>query len=134
MYKEIANKYGNILVVEDDHIDILVVKALLEKHFNLQIVQNGPDALKALEESSFDIVLADINLGDEAMDGVKLMKIIRENKTYDRIKVFAVTAYYENRNFFLEQGFDELLTKPVIKEEILDILNASIRSNSQVID
>ena len=133
MYKEQANKYGHILVVEDDHIDILVVKALLEKHFNLQIVQNGPDALKALEETNFDIVLADINLGDKNMDGVKLMKTIRENKNYDHIKVFAVTAYYENRNFFMEQGFDELLTKPVIKEEILDILNASIRNNTPVV-
>ena len=133
MYKEEENiKVGNILVVEDDHIDTLVVKALLEKHFNLQIVQTGPEAIKLMDEIVFDIVLADINLGDENMDGVKLMKTIRENKKHDNIKVFAVTSYYENRNFFLEQGFDELLTKPVIKEEILDILNASIKTNSQI--
>lgn len=132
MYNEQKNKYGNILVVEDDHIDILVVKALLDKHFNLQIVQNGQDALKTMENASFDIVLADINLGDGNVDGgIKLMKAIRENKKFDRTKVFAVTAYYEDRNFFMEQGFDELLTKPVIKEEILDILNASIGNNSR---
>ncbi len=127
-----STKRGNILVVEDDHIDTLVVKALLEKHFNLQIVQNGYDALQAMDETEFDIVLADINLGVDTMDGIELMKTIRGNKKHERVKVFAVTAYYENRNFFLEQGFDELLTKPVIKEEILDILNASISRKSLV--
>ncbi|MES2681455.1 MAG: response regulator [Bacteroidota bacterium] len=130
MHKEENKKFGNILVVEDDHIDTLVVKALLEKHFNLQIVQNGHEAIKIMDEHNFDIVLADINLGDVNMDGIKLMKTIRENKLHDSIKVFAVTSYYENRNFFIEQGFDELLTKPVIKEEILDILNASMNSKT----
>lgn len=132
MYSEEKQKYGNILVVEDDHIDILVVKALLDKHFNLQIVQNGREALAAMENTFFDIVLSDINLGDASMDGIKLMKSIRENKKHDRVKVFAVTAYYENRSFFIDHGFEELLTKPVIKEEILDILNASISNNSRM--
>ncbi len=132
MQKEENKKFGNILVVEDDHIDTLVVKALLDKHFNLQIVQNGHQAIQIMNEHNFDIVLADINLGDENMDGIKLMKTIRENKLHDSIKVFAVTSYYENRNFFIEQGFDELLTKPVIKEEILEILNASINSNTSL--
>jgi CheY-like chemotaxis protein len=132
MYKdEQRSKPGTILVVEDDHIDTLVVKALLEKHFNLHIVQSAEEALKLMEEVDFDIVLADINLGENNMDGVGLMKKIRENKKYKDTKVFAVTSYYENRNFFIDQGFDELLTKPVIREEILDILNASIRSGPQ---
>jgi CheY-like chemotaxis protein len=132
MYNEQKPKYGNILVVEDDHIDILVVKALLDKHFNLHIVQNGVEALQAMTETKFDIVLADINLGDENMDGIRLMKAIRDDNKHNSVKVFAVTAYYENRSFFLDQGFDELLTKPVIKEEILDILNASIGSRPSV--
>lgn len=134
MHKEVEHtKFGNILVVEDDHIDTLVVKALLEKHFHLQIVQNGPAAIKLMDELVFDIVLADINLGDDTMDGVLLMKTIRENKKHNGVKVFAVTSYYENRNFFIEQGFDELLTKPVIKEEILDILNTTIKKNPEVV-
>ena len=133
MHKEENKKFGNILVVEDDHIDTLVVKALLDKHFNLQVVHNGHEAIEVMDRQNFDIVLADINLGDESMDGVKLMKTIRQNRNYDGTKVFAVTSYYENRNFFLEQGFDELLTKPVIKEEILDILNATINTASPIV-
>lgn len=127
MFKEYT-KVGNIMVVEDNQIDIMVVKALLDKYFNLHIVTNGHDAIEAMEKMDFDIVLADINLKDETLDGVGLMKKIRENKKHDQTKVFAMTAYYENRSYFLEQGFDELLTKPVIKEEILEILNQSLNS------
>ena len=130
MFKE-RIKVGNVMVVEDNQIDALVVKALLDKHFNLHVVSNGHDAIAAMEKTDFDIVLTDINLGDESMDGIGLMKKIRENKKHDQTKIFAVTAYYENRNYFLEQGFDELLTKPVIKEEVLDILNQSIKTNVQ---
>jgi CheY-like chemotaxis protein len=126
MYKEYA-KAGNILVVEDNQIDVLVVKALLDKHFHIHIATSGQEALEALEKMHFDIVLADINLGDDHMDGVQLMKMIRENPKYSQTKVFAVTAYYENRDLFIQHGFEELLTKPVIKEEILDILSASIK-------
>lgn len=128
MFKEYI-KVGNILVVEDNHIDIMVVKALLDKYFNLHIVTNGHDAMVAMEKMDFDIVLADINLKDETLDGVGVMKKIRENKKHSQTKIFAMTAYYENRNYFLEQGFDELLTKPVIKEEILEILNQSLNTS-----
>ena len=131
MESEGTNKrLGNILAVEDDPIDTLVVRALLDKHFNVHIVDNGPEALALMNEIKFDIILADINLGSHEMDGVALMKLIRANEQHKTIKVFAVTSYYENRGYFIEQGFDELLTKPVIKEEILDILNASISSSS----
>ena len=130
MFKERV-KLANILVVEDNHIDVMVVKALLDKYFNLHICTNPQAALDAIENTNFDIVLTDINLKDDKMNGVELMKKIRENEKHSQTKIFAVTAYYENRNYFLEQGFDELLTKPVIKEDILDILNLSISAGIQ---
>lgn len=119
-------KKASILVVEDNHLDMLVIKVLLEKYFNLYIVSNGVEALEAAEEFYFDIVLADINLGDHLMDGVKVMKKLRENNKTKDLKIFAVTAYAENIEYYIEEGFDDVLTKPVIKEEIFDILQRSI--------
>lgn len=114
---------ASILIVEDNELDMLVLKVLLERHFHLYIVSNGIDAIQASKEFDFDIVLADINLGDAAMDGVKTMKKIRENKKNADLKIFAVTAYAENSEHYLAEGFNQVLTKPVIKEEIFDILN-----------
>ncbi|MDP1800507.1 MAG: response regulator [Bacteroidota bacterium] len=122
-------KKASVLVVEDNHLDMLVIKVLLEKYFNLYIVSNGEDALKAAEEFDFDVVLADINLGDNLMDGVKVMRKLRENERTKDLKIFAVTAYAENIEYYLEAGFDDVLTKPVIKEEIFEILHSSISVN-----
>jgi CheY-like chemotaxis protein len=120
------NNKPSILIVEDNHLDILVLKVLLEKYFNLYIVTNGADALYAAEEFAFDVILTDINLGDPNMDGVVVMKKMRENKKNADLKIYAVTAYAENMEYLIEQGFNDVLTKPVIKDEIFDILNGSV--------
>ena len=122
-------KKASVLVVEDNHLDMLVIKVLLEKYFNLYIVSNGEDALKAADEFEFDVVLLDINLGDHLMDGVKVMKKLREDEKTKDLKIYAVTAYAENVEYYLEAGFNDVLTKPVIKEEIFDILQRSVPRN-----
>jgi CheY-like chemotaxis protein len=121
--KDLNKRRANILIVEDNELDMLVLKVLLERHFNLYIVSNGQDAVNAAKEFDFDVVLADINLGDAAMDGVRTMKEIRSTKKNAALKIFAVTAYAENSEYYLAEGFNQVLTKPVIKEEIFDILN-----------
>ena len=120
---------ASVLILEDNELDMLVLKVLLERHFHLYIVSNGADAVKAAEEFDFDIVLADINLGAPGMDGVKTMKMIRQIKKNAQLKIFAVTAYAENSEYYLAEGFNEVLTKPVIKEEIFDILNETYEAN-----
>ena len=125
MIQASSNK-PSILIVEDNHLDILVLKVLLEKYFNLYIVTNGTDALHAAEEFVFDVILTDINLGDPNMDGVAVMKKIRENQKTRDIKIYAVTGYADNIDYLIEQGFNDVLTKPVIKDEIFDILNGSV--------
>jgi CheY-like chemotaxis protein len=122
----VNQKKAAILIVEDNHLDILVIKVLLEKYFNLYIVTNGIDALYAAEEYDFDIILLDINLGDPSMDGIEVMKRLRKNKKTEALKIFAVTAYADNEDYLIEQGFNDVLTKPVIKDEIFEILNELI--------
>jgi CheY-like chemotaxis protein len=125
---KVNKRKASILVVEDNELDMLVLKVLLEPHFHLYIVDNGADAVKAAGEFDFDIVLADINLGVPAMDGIKTMKEIRKIKKNADLKIFAVTAYAENAELYLHEGFNQVLTKPVIKEEIFEILNETYES------
>lgn len=130
---QLKNKATSILVVDDNALDALVVKVLLQNHFNIYTVKNGDDALKALEEQKIDIILMDINLGDKNMDGIAVMKLIKNNNKHQHIKVFAVTAYAENGNFYMEQGFDALYIKPVIKEEIFEFINKNMLNKIQTI-
>lgn len=129
----LKNKAISILVVEDNPLDTLIVKTLLQNHFNLETVTNGYDALKIIEEIKFDIILMDINLGNENMDGTAVMKLIKGNEKHQAIKIFAVTAYAEDVNFFIEQGFDELYVKPVIKEEMFEFINRNTFNKTQTV-
>lgn len=124
--RQLKNKSISILVVEDNPLDTLVVKVLLQNHFKIYAVKNGYDALKILEEKKIDIILMDINLKDENMDGTTVMKLIRKIEKHRHIKIFAVTAYAENITDFIEQGFDGLYVKPVLKEEIFEFINNNV--------
>ena len=125
MYK-FKNKQLSILVVEDNSLDALIVKTLLQAHFNIEIVSNGIDALNIIEEINFDLILMDINLGDEYLDGFKVMTLIKDNSKFQHIKIVAVTAYSENTELFINHGFDELFVKPVIKEEIFEFISKTM--------
>jgi CheY-like chemotaxis protein len=119
----LKNKSISILVVEDNPLDTLIVRTLLQPYFNLETVSDGYDALKIIEKIKFDIVLMDINLGEDTMDGISLMKKIKKSEKHKNIKIIAVTAYSENTELYLHKGFDEVYTKPVIKEDIFDYIN-----------
>ncbi len=120
--KTTNNKNTNILVVDDDPIAIFLAEELLEGKFNTVGVTNGYDAIKALEENYFDIVLMDINLGDDRMDGLKTMRLIKQNTKFKRTKIIALTAHARIREFYIKQGFDELHVKP-INEELFEKIN-----------
>jgi len=122
----VTTKKASILIIEDNIIDILVLKVLLEKYFDLYIVTNGPEALSAVEAFDFDVILTDINLGDPKMDGIMLMKKIRGNEKKRDLKIYAVTAYADNKEDLMVHGFNGVLIKPVVKDEIFEIINNCI--------
>ncbi len=122
---------ARILIVEDNEINRIVVEALLRKYFKTESVVNGKDALQAVAEKPYDIILMDIHLGDGELDGVETMKIIRKDKKYDSTKIFAVTAYFDDRQWFLDQGFDDMYMKPVMKEEMLEAINTILTEKNK---
>ena len=119
----VNKRKANILIVEDNELDMLVLKVLLERHFNLYIVTNGQDAIKAAAEFDFDVVLADINLGDPKMDGVKTMKEIRSNKNYSHIPTIILTTstFAQDESSSYKLGASCFLHKPQTYAELLEI-------------
>lgn len=127
----LKNKSISILIVEDNPLDTLIVQTLLQPHFNIETVSNGNDALNIIEEIKFDIVLMDINLGDDELNGIHVMKLIKEKKEHKHMKFFAVAAFPESdRDYYIDQGFDELFIKPVIKEEIFEYIDKVSKNTS----
>ncbi|WP_299219278.1 response regulator [uncultured Aquimarina sp.] len=123
----------NILYVEDNKINAMVMNKMLSKKVsNFMIAENGPTALKIVKESSLDLILVDINLGLNQMDGCELLKRLKKLDMLKNIPIYAVTAYAMpgDAQKFIKIGFDKYFSKPVNFEKLLSaISNVASRMN-----
>ena len=122
MEKENSAKINSIglLLVEDDPVTSFFMKKILSRHYDVLHASNSTEALSLVEENTPDVILMDINLGEESLDGVRILKEIRKDKKHDPIKILAVTSYAfdEDRERFLQEGFDAYIPKPVKQEQL----------------
>jgi two-component system, sensor histidine kinase and response regulator len=114
-----------ILVAEDSPVNQKVAFRLLERRgHEAVIVGDGRQAVEALEEGSFDLVLMDVQMPE--MDGLEATRAIREREG-DReahIPIVAMTAgaMAEDRERCLEAGMDAFLSKPVRSGELYRVI------------
>ncbi len=90
--KESTQKSLRILVAEDHPANQFLLRKLLEiDHHEITMVDNGQQAVNAVESGSFDLVLMDVQM--PIMDGIAAMKAIRALRDdRARIPIIAVTA------------------------------------------
>lgn len=106
----------SILLAEDNRINAeFIVKVLTRMGHQVQLVENGRQAMELLEEQRFDCVLMDVQMpvlgGDEATRMIRA----RERQTGDHLPIIALTAHAmdEERKRLLAEGFDAHVPKPV---------------------
>ncbi len=123
---------ASVLVVEDDAMNQILYRKILKKSKNLEIAKDGKTALSVIEKhlgkNKFDFVLMDINL-PAPWDGISLMKEIRKQwPEYQEVPFIAQTAYAisGNRNVMLGEGFDEYITKPIIKRTLINTIKSAL--------
>lgn len=119
----------NVLVVEDDKINAFIVNRFLSDKYSVEVAQNGQEALELISSNKFDAVLLDINLGDDELDGVEVLKRIRKFENYSCVPIIATTAYAlaGDRENFISSGFDDYLSKPIKREELLEKLKLKLQ-------
>lgn len=119
----------NILLVEDDKINQILFTKLLVGCNNLLICGSGEETLDKLNEMlidqiNIDFILMDINLPGE-YNGISLMhKIKKEWSVFTDIPFIAQTAYAmsNEREKFIDEGFDEYISKPIKKTELENVV------------
>jgi len=116
-YDSLVNK--KVLVVEDNKINQMITKKILEKNKMLcDVADNGIDAVKMVEDKSFDIILMDIHM--PGISGIEATQKIRGfNKDIPIIALTAVTID-ENLDDFYRAGFNEIIPKPFKTEEFFE--------------
>ncbi len=123
----------NILYVEDNKVNAMVMDKMLSKNKSTVIIaENAPNALKIVEEKSLDLILVDINLGINQMNGCELLKKFKELEIVRKIPVYAVTAYAMpgDARRFINIGFDKYFPKPVDFDKLLSAISTVKINNS----
>jgi two-component system, cell cycle response regulator DivK len=110
---------AKIAVVEDNPDNRLLVWAILEEQYEISEYETGVEAVDSLLDDIPDLVLLDISLPE--MDGTEVLRWIRQQSELDGLPVIALTAHAMagDREKYLEQGFNDYLTKPIVDEDVL---------------
>lgn len=111
-----------VLVADDDSSLLELYEAIFVKHgFEVKVVLNGFEALNALKESHYDLLLSDIKM--PVMDGVELLAEIR--KIDPRIPlVILVSGYSEfSEDDLMGKGANAFLSKPLKGSELIHKVN-----------
>ena len=100
-----------ILLVEDNKINQMITKRMLEnKQMLCEIIDNGEDAIIAVKNNYFDLVLMDVHL--PGINGTIATEQIRAFDKQTRIIALTAISLNENREMLLGYGMNDVLTKP----------------------
>lgn len=118
-----------ILVVEDNLINQEVaVGRLRQLGISADIAENGLEAIKALENKQYDLILMDCRMPE--MDGFEATRKIRQFKNEKKnIKIIAMTASVtaDEREGCFQAGMDDYLAKPMKIEVLAETLNKHLQ-------
>ena len=128
--REPPDRHLKILVAEDNAMNQSLMKHLLSYwNFDFDIVNNGKEAIEALRQHEYRLLLMDIQM--PLMDGYTTTLKIR-NELGMNIPIVAMTAHAMSgeREKCLWYGMNEYISKPIREKELLGIINHLMKTGS----
>lgn len=118
-----------ILIVEDNKINQMITRKILEKHQVIcDVADNGTIAVEKVKNNHFDLILMDIHM--PGISGIEATIEIR--KFDDQIPIVALTAVTldENLDEFYLNGFTDIIPKPYKTEEFFHKINTHLAASN----
>lgn len=113
------------LVVDDSPTMRQLISFSLKRYKGCKIVEavDGVDALKKLQNTKVDVILADINM--PVMDGLKLVSLVRQDPKIKHVPVIIITTEgaEEDRHRGLALGANAYIVKPIQSSHLLKTIN-----------
>ncbi len=132
--KPIDNRYKvpnelSILLVEDQLIAAKVTVDMLTRlGYQIDVAVDGREALQKAKANNYDLIFMDVGL--PIINGLDVTRELRiwEKALNKHIPIIALTAHMdvENKQECIESGMDAVLSKPMLKETAIDIINAFV--------
>ncbi len=124
----LVTSQARILVVDDDAVNLQVlVNAFSTEPFEIETALSGNEALRKLQESSFDLVISDIMMPH--MSGYELAKYIREKFSISELPILFLTARQQSEDIRLAflSGANDYIRKPMEYMELKSRVQALIQ-------
>lgn len=116
-----SDKKLKVLAVDDDMINLKLLKSMLMKAPNVASVveaKNGADAIGVLKsQDDIDIILLDIIM--PVMGGIEMLKVIRADESLRQLPVIILTTDETKKTEALECGANGFLMKPVREKDVI---------------
>jgi CheY-like chemotaxis protein len=119
------DKRYRILAVDDEYVNIQLIKSVLHNTYDILTAMNGHEAIAMVKQYKPDLILLDVMMPD--LSGFEVCRIIRADAEFDAIPVIFLTALdsQEGQLQGLELGGIDYLTKPVN----LELLKLRVRNH-----
>jgi len=120
---EISAPNARILVVDDNKMNLKVFQGLL-KHTQMQIfeAESGAACLEFLEKQRVDVIFLDHMM--PGLDGMETLRLMKERGLCKKVPVimFTANAIIGDKEKYMQEGFQDFLSKPILPEKLEDIL------------
>src|SRR5690625_684391 len=112
------NSWVNILVIDDDHVNLRILKTMLSSEYNVFTTSSGKKALELLQTEEFDLIISDVMMPH--MSGYELTQKIREQFSISELPILLLTArnQLEDIHTGFLAGANDYIAKPVEAVEL----------------
>ncbi len=109
-----------LLLVEDNKVNQMIITQILERHgAEITHTSNGHDAITAVKENAFDMIIMDVQL--PVMDGIEATKRIRQLPDQDDLVIVGLTAFTDDAiiQHCADVRMNNCLTKPIMEAQLM---------------
>lgn len=120
-----------VLLAEDNEINQQVATQILaEAEIEVDIANNGAEAVEAIKKKNYDILIMDIQM--PVMDGYEATGIIRQDETFKDLPIIAMTAnaMEGDREECIEAGMSDYVSKPINPTKLFHTLKLWVKPPS----
>lgn len=121
-----------VLIVEDHHdTSFLLCRLLKMEGYEVEHAIDGIVGYNAAENSPPDLIVTDIQM--PRMDGIEMIKRIRESQAGKRIPIIVMSAYGQRRiTDALDAGADGVIEKPIDLDNFLETVRSKLQADLSV--
>lgn len=124
------SEYFPVLVAEDDPVNSIHLKMLLEKHgYSVDLAHDGSEALRMWQEhKKYKVILMDIRMpGTDGIEATEEIRKTEEKEHRKPVKIIGISAYGEGdeKDEMYSVGITDYITKPIQTHRLLSLISSS---------